>query len=641
MLNLIRRNADSWMVKSILWMIVIAFVATIFYSWGMGGAPGSRSGVVATVDGTKIRYSEYDQSFNNLVDFYRQQFKGQFSDEMVKTLDLKTAALDALIQKRLLLNEAEKQNIKISEEELLDRVKKNPTFQKGSSFSPSLYKNFLKYRRQTAKDFEENQRELMTIEKMEKLIKSNIKVSESDILEVHENENKKIKLEYISIPKDHFQPPTESSEEELQAFFDKNKRQFEIPEQVKVEYLKLAPKSVESEISIADQDIQDYYDRNIFQYEVKKQYKAHHILFRIAPLSNIDGEAGDPAEEEDKAKTKAQEILQKIRDGADFEKMAKEHSDDKVSGNNGGDLGQFSEGVMVPEFEAAFGQLNVGEISDLVKTAFGFHIIRLDELKEGRVMPLAEVNESIVKALTEIKGRQRIRRIIKHVHKKAKVDGNLTSAASEFKVATKTTDFISRKTHSLPDVGIVPEFFNLVFTLQGNKVSEPLHLPENSFLLKIVERKPAYVPDFTTVREDVEKEVRKTNGEVFTQETLKKLEEKIAGAENLEKIAKEIELEVQETPLFSAADSIPGVGNVASIKNKLFALKKGETASGSTRVSHFLFRVIEKESSGKPSPEESQEIYARLKREKAAIVFREWLNNVRDKAEIMIDKTLL
>ena len=175
MLNLIRKNADSWMIKSILWMIVVAFVATIFYSWGMGGASGSRGGVVATVDGIKIHYGEYDQSFNNLVDFYREQYKGQFSDEMVKTLDLKTAALDALIQKKLLLNEAEKQNIMISEEELIDRVKSIPTFQKGNSFSPSLYNNFLKYRRQTAKDFEENQRELLAIEKMEKLIKSTMR----------------------------------------------------------------------------------------------------------------------------------------------------------------------------------------------------------------------------------------------------------------------------------------------------------------------------------------------------------------------------------------------------------------------------------------------------------------------------------
>ncbi len=628
------------MIKSILWMIVFAFVATIFYSWGMGGASGARGGVVATVDGIKIHYGEYDQSFNNLVDFYREQYKGQFSDEMVKTLDLKTAALDALIQKKLLLNEAEKQNIKISEEELIDRVKSIPSFQKGNSFSPSLYNNFLKYRRQTAKDFEENQREILAIEKMEKLIKSNIKVSENDMLEVHAKENKKIKLEYISIPKDHFQPPSAPTEAELQEYYNQNKQQFEIPEQVKVEYIKLGPSAVENEIKIIDEDIKEYYDRNIFQYEVKKQFKAHHILFRIAPPTKSD-EPADPAKQEEKAKARAQDILLEIRGGADFEEMAKKHSDDKVSGNNGGDLGQFSEGVMVPEFETAFDNLKVGEISDLVRTTFGFHIIRLDELKEGRLKPLAEVKESVVKELKEIKGRKTIRRTIKHIYKKAEADGDLNSAASEFKVEIKTTDFISKKTHSIPDVGIVPEFFNLIFTAQDNKVSEPLHLPENSFLVKIVERKPAYTPEFSAVQEDVKTKIAIVNGEAFTIETLKTLEQKIAGEAKLEKIAKEIELEVQETPMFSAADSIPGIGNVESLKNKLFALEQGETAAGSTRAAHYLFRIIEKEDSGEPSSEETQEIYARLKREKASVVFREWLDNIRGKAEIMIDKTLL
>ena len=640
MLNIIRKNADSWMVKAVLWLIVFAFVATIFYSWGMGGASGGRGGVVATVDGFKIHYGEYDQSFNNLVDFYREQYKGQFSEDMVKTLDLKTTALDALIQKKLLLNEAEKQNIKVSEDELLDRIKSLPTFQKGEKFSPNMYKNFLKYRRQTAKEFEDNQRELLAIEKMEKLIKSNIKISESDMLDVYQKENEKIKLKYISIAKDHFKPPSDASDEELQAYFDKTKQNFEIPEQVKVEYIKLAPKFVENEITIVDEDIQDFYKRNISKYEVKKQFKAHHILFRVAPPTNTE-EKVDPAEVEKKAKDKAEEILKKLKEGADFEKMAKEHSDDKVSGNNGGDLGQFSEGIMVPEFEAAFAKLKVGEISDLVRTNFGFHIIRLDELKEGRVKPLSEVQESIIKELKEAKGRKRIRRIVKHIYKNSEADGNLKKAASEYNVETKTTDFISRTTHSLPDIGIVPEFFNLVFTAPDDKISEPLHLPENSFLLKIVERKPAYIPEFSEVAEDVKNKFAVAKSEKFTKDSLKALEQKLATDGNIENIAKDINLEVQETPLFSAADSIPGVGNIAAIKTKLFALEKGEGTTGSTRSGHFLFKVIEKEAAGEPSEEKSQEIYARLKREKASIVFKEWLENIRSKAEIMIDKTLL
>ena len=119
MLSTIREHADSWMIKSILWLIIFAFVGTIFYSWGMGGASGSGGGAIATVEGEEIYQQEYEQTFNNLVDFYRQQFRNQFSDDMIKKLDLKTQALEALIQKKLLLMEAEKQNLKVSDTELI------------------------------------------------------------------------------------------------------------------------------------------------------------------------------------------------------------------------------------------------------------------------------------------------------------------------------------------------------------------------------------------------------------------------------------------------------------------------------------------------------------------------------------------
>ena len=106
MLNLVRKHADSWLIKAILWLVVLAFVATIFYSWGMGGASSSKGGIIATVNGDKIYFAEYERSFNNLVQFYRERLANQFSREMIEKLELKTAALDGLIQKKLLMRAA-------------------------------------------------------------------------------------------------------------------------------------------------------------------------------------------------------------------------------------------------------------------------------------------------------------------------------------------------------------------------------------------------------------------------------------------------------------------------------------------------------------------------------------------------------
>ncbi len=223
MLNLIRQHADSWMVKTILWLIIFAFVGTIFYSWGMGGSSGSRGGVVATVEGIEIRHSEYDKTFNNLVNFYREQFKNQFSEELIQRLDLKTQALDALIQKKLLLLESGNMNIRVSDEELIDHIQSFPAFQKDNIFNKTFYDNYLQFNRLSPLDFEEDQRESLTIQKLERLITANTLVSKNEVTEAFKNEEESIKLDYVAFAEDQFKQPQPLTEENLKEYFENNK----------------------------------------------------------------------------------------------------------------------------------------------------------------------------------------------------------------------------------------------------------------------------------------------------------------------------------------------------------------------------------------------------------------------------------
>ena len=158
MLSIIREHAHSWMIKAILWLIIFAFIGTIFYSWGMGGSADSGGGVIASVNGKKILQNEYERTFNNIVDFYRQQFRNQFSNDLIKQLDLKNQALEALIQKNILLFEANNQNIQVSDEEVIAHIKNFPLFQNNNKFSEAAYRNYIKVKRLTPNEFEEGQR---------------------------------------------------------------------------------------------------------------------------------------------------------------------------------------------------------------------------------------------------------------------------------------------------------------------------------------------------------------------------------------------------------------------------------------------------------------------------------------------------
>ena len=644
MLNYIR---NSVMAKVFLWGILIAFIATIFYSWGAGGEFGGANKTVATVNGMEIKANEFERAYGNIINFYRDQFRGQFSQEMAAKLKLKENALDALIQNRLVILEAEKLNLLVSDQELAESISKQPQFQKDNKFSSSLYQNYLRFSRISTKNFEDSQRKNLLREKLEGVIRASTQITETEIQEAYKKENEKIKFKYIGFSKDYFKPANRPSDEEIQKYFESHKSQFEVPEQIQVQYVKLTPKMTEGTIEIYEEDVKDYYDTNEAKYFIKKQYKASHILIK-SDTSLPFGE--DLSEEEkerllndadEKTKIKADEILKQIKEGADFAEMAKKHSADTASGNNGGSLGQFSQGLMIPEFEAALDLLKPGELGGPVKTMFGFHIIRLEEMKEEHSKPLTEVQEEIKKILKKDKARKRIRRIAKKIRKAAGVGNDLTQAVLEYKAETQTTGFISRKTHNVPEIGNEPEFFNTAFSLSGEQLSEPINTPDASYLLKITARKDPYIPEVNEVLSEVTQAVAEEKNKSATENQFKALGKRLKSEKNLEQLAKGLKMDVEETPFISQSDSIPGIGNIQSIKNAVFPLQPGETTTGASRGVYYLIQMVEREAAGQIDPEQSKKIYTRIKNEKARVIFQEWMENVKESADILIDQTFL
>ena len=643
MLSIIREHADSWMIKSILWLIIFAFVGTIFYSWGMGGSTSGGGGVIASVDGKKILQGEYERTFNNLVDFYRQQFRNQFSNDMIKKLDLKNQALEALIQKKILLIEAEKQNIQVSNEEVISYIKKLAAFQSNNKFNDAAYRNYIKSQKLTPGEFEEGQRETLLLDKLEKIFRTHSKASKSEIIEEYSSQESKVKLEYVRFTSDHFKSKSKITDQALKDYFQANKTKFEIPPQIRVEYIKIEPKKYQAQIEPREEDIEDFYNTKIASFNVKKKYTASHILTHLKPL-DIEGEISDEEKQkqaEEKAKTKSNELLEKINKGADFGEVAKKFSDDPASGANGGSLGEFPKGTMVSAFEKALDKLKPGEISKPVLSPFGYHIIKLESVEKKRIKPLSEVKDEIIQALKEIKARQRVKRIIKRAHQSAQQDGSLSKAAQSHDLQTAQTPFFSRENHIIPEIGSQPEFFNTAFSIEKNKVSEPIITPEVSYILKVVEDKPAYIPELSEVEEKAREALIETNDEAATLKKFEELKENLAKEKDLEKIVEGYDLSVRNTPFYSKVESIPGIGNIEQIKEKSFSMKTGDFSSAKVRNRYYLYKLADIEKAGAPGSEEIKQITNKIKIGKSRQAFQEWVDNLKAGAEILVDKTLL
>jgi len=644
MLSIIREHADSWMIKSILWLIIFAFVGTIFYSWGMGGSSNAGGGVIASVNGEKIFHGEYERAFNNMVDFYRQQFRSQFSNDMIKKLDLKNQALEALIQKKILLIEAKKQNIKVSNKEVISHIKNLPVFQNNNKFNESAYRNFIRSQRLTPGEFEEGQRETLLMDKMEKIFQTHSKASQSEILTEFKNQNDKVKLEYIRFTNDHFNSDQSITDQTLQDYFQSNKSKFEIPPQIRVEYVKIQPKEYESQIQPRDEDIEDYYQTKIADFKVKKKYQASHILTHIKP-SDIKGDISEEEKQkkaEEIAKLKSNELLKRINKGADFGEVAKKYSDDPASGANGGSLGKFPKGTMVSAFEKALEKLQPGEVSKPTLSPFGYHIIKLKKVDKERIKQLDEVKDSIIQSLKEIKARQRVKRIIKRLHKKTQNGESLSKAAATQQLKVATTDYFSRENHIIPEIGVQPEFFNAAFSLEINKISKPIITPETCFILKVIEEKPTYIPELREVKGKVEEALEQSNNEKATLKKFEELKEKLTREKDLKKTIKENDdLTIRNTPFFNKSESIPGIGNIEQIKEKSFSMKVGDFSSAKIRNRLYLYKLSDIEKAGQPNTEQTKVITNQIKMEKSRQAFSEWVKNLKTRATILVDKTLL
>jgi peptidyl-prolyl cis-trans isomerase D len=643
MLSIIREHADSWMIKAILWLIIFAFVGTIFYSWGMGGSSGSSGGVIASVNGEEIRQGEYERTFNNIVDFYRQQFKNQFSNDMIKKLDLKNQALEALIQKKILLHEAKKQNIQVSNEEVISFIKNIPAFKSNKKFSEIAYKSYIKSQRLTPGEFEETQRQTLLLDKLEKIFRTNSKASKSEILKEFRNQEDKVKLEYVRFTNDNFTSKTKISEQALKDYFQANKPKFEISPQIRVQYVKVEPKNFQSQIEPREEDIEDYYQTKIANFHVKKKYEASHILTSLKPL-DIERDITENEKEkeaDEKAKLKSTELLERLNKGADFSEVAKKHSDDPSSGKNGGSLGEFPEGTMVSAFEKALDKLKPGEISKPILSPFGYHIIKLENRTEKRIKPLSEVKDQIIQTLKIIKARQRVKRIIKRIHQAAQKDKNLSKAAESHQLETAETDFFSRESHTLLEIGNQPDFFNTAFSLEKNKVSEPIITPEVSFVLKITEEKSRYIPELSKVKEKVKEVLIESNNKAATLKKFDELKDNLAKEKDLKKVFNGYDITIRNTPFFSKAESIPGIGDIKQIKEKAFSMKIGEFSSAKVRNRFYLYKLEDIEKAGEPDSEKTKQIADKIKVDKSRQAFQEWVENLKNGAKILVNKSLL
>jgi peptidyl-prolyl cis-trans isomerase D len=585
-------QTTKYVLGGLLLLICASMVITLIPG-GLGGdvftgTPGR--GIVAKVDGGDISSDEVRQTARQMAQQDAQRYGEMAAKIMPFLLQQETTrAVDQLINRQALLGEAGRMGFRVTPEEVKDELQHGryaATFFPGGNFiGETEYENLLQGANLTPVKFEAAVANDILITKLQAFISGSASVSESEIHAEFMKQNSKVKFDYAILKQDDLRKGLHPTDEELKAFYESHKRNYanSLPEKRKVKYAVIETGKAEAGVQVTSDDLRAYYDQQREQYRVPEQVKVSHIWIKM-PLPGADGKIDDKAVAE--AQHRADDLLKQLKGGAKFEDIAKKYSEDPGSSNVGGSLGWIGKGQMTAEFEKAAFSLPKGQISDVVKTLDGFHIIRVDDKQDAHVKPLDEVKAQIEPILKHQKGQQAAQKKADTLLKDARTQG-LDAAAAAQGVPVISSDFFSRK-DMLPGLGPASQFMDAVFTAKENAPPDEAPASQGMVVFQLLAVKPAATPTFEEIRSRVEEEFKNERSSTLLSQKIQELSDRAKAEHDLKRAAKELGATMKTSDFVLPDAQVPDVGSMSGQASVAFNMKAGEISgpinNGATAV---------------------------------------------------------
>ena len=548
--------------------------------------------------------------------------------------------LNQLVFEKEIEYEAKRLGITVSDQERADRIKQYVpgAFVNGSFVGMDRYSAEVQARFQlTVPVFEELIRQGLLEEKFRKRVTDGITVGPSELQDEFRYKNEKIKLNYAVIKPEELAAKINPTDAEIKAEYEKNKSRYQIPERRVVRYGLLDASKIQRNIQVSDDQLKVQYQNNIQQYQVPNRVHPEHILFMS--VGKTDAEV-------DEIKKNAEDVLKQAKKGAKFEDLAKKYSEDPGSKDKGGDLGWITQGQTVPEFEkTAFG-LDKGQISDLVKTQYGFHIIKVLDKETARTKTFDEVKDSLRAPMVLQQADQQAAaaadQLAKAIRQSNKV--SLDDLAKQYQLTVSQTRPISA-TDPILELGNSKEVKDAIFRLRPNELSLPIRTDRGYVVLSVQQITPAHQGSLDEVREQAVNDLKQEEAGKLAKTKVEELAKRVKAGEKFEAAAKALGLEAKTSDLISRNDSIPGAASGKQL-GEAFQMKPGDLGAPMSLGSTWMVYRVETKEEPNPSDFEKQkktltEQLLQTKRSVAYEAFKTALDNrlkQEGKVKLMTDK---
>jgi len=501
MFDSVRNNKKIVQIFLALITLPFAFFGVDSYVRNMGAGND-----VASVGDSKISAPEFDQALRERQDQLRRALGENFKSEMMNTPEAKLAVLNSLIDRRLLLLEANKNHLLTSDEMLRDFISKVPSLQVDGKFSQERYETVIRAQGKSQPQFEAMLRQDLTLQQLVGAVSDTAFVSDSQAEAMLRLQSEERQFSESRVAPEQFADKVKIEAAAVQKFYDDNKARFEVPEQIKAEYIVLSLDALMAQVTVGDAEVKDWYEGHKDRYVQGEERRASHIL--------IEAKA---AADKEKAKAKAEEVLKEVQGSpAKFADLAKKYSQDTGSAANGGDLGFFGHGMMVKPFEEAVFKLKDGEISGLVESDFGYHIIKLTGVKASKQRPFEEVRADIE---GELKHQAAARKFTEEAETFSNMvyeqSDSLQPAADKFKLKLQQSALIPKNPDPAATAALGPLSNAKVLTalfsddsIKNKRNTEAVEVAPNTLLAaRVLEHVEASSVPFDKVKADIEKQL--------------------------------------------------------------------------------------------------------------------------------------
>jgi len=621
---------------ALLLVICVMMVITLVPGGLFGdyfGRDLSTAGVLAKVGTQDISLQEVSQRARLIG---RQQFRGNVPPSIMPFLMQRAA--DGMITQGALAYEADRMGLGVSDKELANYLHQGQFgqmfFPGGNFIGQQQYEDFVQGQfGMSVAQFETEVKDSLSQQKLLAAVSAAATVSDKEVEDEVKKQDTKVKFDYAVLTLDDVKKQIKVTDVELKAFYDQNKQQYvnSIPEKRKARYILIDTAKLADTIPVTQSDLQAYYNQHQDEFRIPETVTVRHILIKT-PTPAADGTV-DPKGVE-AAKAKAQDIQKQLKAGADFGELAKKYSEDPGSAQNGGLLPPVTKGRTVPEFEQAAFSTPKGQTTDIIRTSFGFHIIRVEDKQPARVKPLDEVKAQIEPLIKQQKAGTAAQNLANSAQSAARSAG-MDKAAAEKGLTVTTTDMMGQA-EPLPGIGEAQELANGLFAAKKNDPPAIAQTPEGFAVYQVIDIQAPQTPTFDEIKAKLEEQFKAQRAQSLLAQRTQELSDRARADHDLKKAAKELGATVKTSDLVNSTAQVPDVGAMSGAANVAFTLNVGEISGplqGSTS-NGIVLAVVEKQ---QPSPEELKQNWDKAKEtlldQRRQAIEGIYVQNLRDKLE--------